>query len=102
MSKTQHFKLIILLSVLFLFVTNCTDMAPPGQIVSYQEGIHNWGANPPEARDRARHRIEGKKPFEWWYFDGHLDNGQVFVGVFQVPSFVTGKIEAIFSLYSQD
>ena len=42
----------------------------------------DWAKNPPTPRDMAKHTIKGKNPFEWWYFDGHLDTGETFVGVF--------------------
>lgn len=58
--------------------------------------VKDWGHNPPTDKDQARHLIEGEKPFEWWYFDGHLDNGEVFVGVFQAPSFTTGTLRRCF------
>ncbi|MDA8403125.1 MAG: hypothetical protein M0Z56_02865 [Desulfobacteraceae bacterium] len=92
----------IFLITCILLLTACTHLERPNQIISAPGTAKDWGTQAPCAKDRARHEIEGKKPFEWWYFDGHLDNGQVFVGVFQAPSFTTGKIEAIFSLYSAD
>ncbi len=103
MNSIRFFKAIILLLGIFVLLINgCTHIDRPEQIVTHPEKIKNWGTDPPKAKDRARHPISGEKPFEWWYFDGHLDNGQVFVGVYQVPSFVSGEIEAIFSLYSKD
>jgi hypothetical protein len=50
----------------------------------------------------GKHLISGSRPFEWWYFDGHLDTGETFVGVFLDPSFTNGKPGATFSLYSAD
>jgi hypothetical protein len=90
---------------LFAFILSfhaCTHIERPEQIVSTPEVSKDWGKHPPTPIDRARHQIEGEKPFEWWYFDGHLDNGQTFVGVFLVPSFVSGNIEAMFTLYTKD
>jgi hypothetical protein len=91
---------IILL--LILIFAACTHIEVPDQIANRSATYIDWGKNPPGAADRARHVIEGKRPFEWWYFDGHLDNGQTFVGVFLNPSFTSGKPEVMFSLYSPD
>lgn len=96
---------LCLLSILFAAVfsfTACTHIDRPSQTLSTPATVKDWGHNPPADKDQARHLIEGEKPFEWWYFDGHLDNGEVFVGVFQAPSFTTGNIEAMFSLYTKD
>jgi hypothetical protein len=85
-----------------LFFAGCTHIEVPDQITGRSPAYIDWGKTPPGATDRARHLIEGKRPFEWWYFDGHLDNGQTFVGVFLDPSFTSGKPEVMFSLYSSD
>jgi hypothetical protein len=50
----------------------------------------------------AKHGISGARPFEWWYFDGHLDTGETFVGVFFDPNFTNGKPGVTFSLYKAD
>jgi len=91
---------LFMLSVFFF--AGCTHIEVPHQIIGRSPAYIDWGKAPPGAEDRARHLIEGKRPFEWWYFDGHLDNGQIFVGVFLDPSFVSGKPEVTFSLYSPD
>jgi len=91
-----------ILILVVLFFAGCTHIEVPDQIIDRSPAYIDWGKAPPGATDRARHRIEGKRPFEWWYFDGHLDNGQTFVGVFLDPSFVSGKPEVMFSLYSSD
>jgi hypothetical protein len=88
--------------VLFLSFAGCTHTTPPVELLSKPERQKDWGKTSPKPWDLARHHIDGEKPFEWWYFDGHLDNGEIFVGVFQVPSFVSGDIEVIFTLYSKD
>jgi len=98
----RKFLLTFVFIALILPFVSCTHMAPPDQLISRTDGLEDWGKAPPGPNDLARHRIDGEKPFEWWYFDGHLDNGQVFVGVFQVPSFVSGDIEAMFTLYTED
>ena len=92
--------LIFLVSTVLL--VSCTHLPKPDRIVSETQSYLDWNKNPPKAPDRARHTIEGKRPFEWWYFDGHLDNGDTFVGVFLDPSFTTGKPGVAFSLYSAD
>ncbi|MBC2717075.1 MAG: hypothetical protein HF978_17360 [Desulfobacteraceae bacterium] len=102
----NYSKSFLLFSAVFLAIVfalgACTYIAPPEQLVSQPDGYRDWGKTPPGPKDRARHHIDGEKPFEWWYFDGHLDNGQTFVGVFHVPNFVTGNIEAMFTLYTKD
>ena len=97
---TRIYLLIFLVSTILL--VSCTHLLRPDRIISETEIYLDWNKNPPEAPDRARHTIEGKRPFEWWYFDGHLDNGDTFVGVFLDPSFTTGKPGVAFSLYSAD
>ncbi len=94
--------LILILFVLFCFTTACTHVDKPSEIINKSSTYIDWGKNPPPASDRARHTIIGKQPFEWWYFDGHLDTGETFVGVFLDPSFTTGKPGVAFSLYSPD
>lgn len=93
---------IISLLVCTVLSVSCTHLPKPEKITSETEGYLDWNRNPPTAIDRARHTIEGKQPFEWWYFDGHLDNGDTYVGVFLDPSFTTGKPGVAFSLYSSD
>ena len=56
----------------------------------------------PDAANRAKHKIEGERPFEWWYFDAHLDNGETVVGVYLDPSFMSNRPGMTFSLYDQD
>lgn len=85
-----------------LVMAACTHLERPTEIVGTTDRYLDWGTSPPPAQDRARHVIEGPRPFEWWYFDGHLDNGDTFVGVFLDPSFTTGKPGAAFSLYGPD
>ncbi len=80
----------------------CTHLERPREVMGRSEHPIDWGKKPPEACDRARHLIQGKQPFEWWYFDGHLDDGRTFVGVFLDPSFTTGKPGVAFSLYGKD
>ncbi|MEA3470327.1 MAG: hypothetical protein U9R24_01260 [Thermodesulfobacteriota bacterium] len=102
--KSSHFRGAgITLAILSaFFIGACTHIEVPDQTVGRSAAYIDWGKSPPGSEDRARHVIEGKRPFEWWYFDGHLDNGQTFVGVFLDPSFVSGKPEVTFSLYSPD
>jgi hypothetical protein len=92
----------LIVFVLFCFTTSCTHLDKPSEIMNKSSTYIDWGNNPPPASDRARHTIIGKRPFEWWYFDGHLDTGETFVGVFLDPSFTTGKPGVAFSLYSPD
>jgi hypothetical protein len=91
-----------ILILVVLFLAGCTHIEVPDQTIGRSDAYIDWGKGPPGAEDRARHLIEGKRPFEWWYFDGHLDNGQTCVGVCLDPSFVSGKPEVTFSLYSPD
>lgn len=93
--------LFLILSLVFI-LGGCTHLDRPAEIVGKSDAYIDWGKNPPGASDRAKHLIEGKRPFEWWYFDGHLDNGQTFVGVFLDPSFTNGKPGVTFSLYNKD
>ena len=88
--------------VLLLAAVSCTHLDRPSRITGESGAHYDWGMSPPVAHDRARHDIEGPRPFEWWYFDGHLDTGETFVGVFLDPSFTTGRPGAAFSLYSAD
>ncbi|HVN72797.1 MAG TPA: hypothetical protein VMU10_12335, partial [Desulfomonilia bacterium] len=83
-------------------LASCTHIDKPSEIVGRSDTYIDWGKNPPPAKDRAKHTIIGKRPFEWWYFDGHLDTGETFVGVFLDPSFTTGDPGVAFSLYSPD
>jgi hypothetical protein len=96
----QGIILILIVSVLFCFTTSCTHVDKPSEIINRSSTYIDWGKIPPPASDRARHTILGKRPFEWWYFDGHLDTGETFVGVFLDPSFTNGKPSVAFSLYS--
>lgn len=102
--KFHYSNLVILPMILCLILTlgGCTHLDKPNEIVSTSDTYLDWGKNPPMPSDRARHTIEGSHPFEWWYFDGHLDDGQTFVGVFLDPSFTTGKPGVAFSLYGKD
>jgi hypothetical protein len=87
---------------LFLVLAGCTHLEKPTEIVGSSDTSIDWGKNPPDSKDRARHTIAGERPFEWWYFDGHLDDGRTFVGAFLDPSFTTGKPGVAFSLYGKD
>jgi len=91
----------LILSLAFC-LGGCTHLERPKEIVGSSDTYIDWGKNPPGPADRAKHTIVGKRPFEWWYFDGHLDNGQTFVGVFLDPSFTNGKPGVTFSLYNKD
>ena len=62
--------LFILFAAVFSF-TACTHIDRPSQTLSTSATVKDWGHNPPADKDQARHLIEGEKPFEWWYFDGH-------------------------------
>ena len=93
----------IIFAVLIIFATSaCTHLPKPGESISKSSEYLDWGKKQPNAQDRARHAISGNRPFEWWYFDGHLDTGETFVGVFLAPSFTTGKPGVTFSLYSPE
>jgi hypothetical protein len=93
---------VFYLCVLGLLCISCTHLTKPDKIASSSQEYLDWEKNPPAATDRARHTIKGKRPFEWWYFDGHLDSGETFVGVYLDPSFTTGKPGVAFSIYSPD
>jgi len=95
----QWIYLISMTCILPMVLTACTHLEKPVQIVGKTGVYFDWGKHPPEARDRAKHIIEGKRPFEWWYFDGHLDTGEYFVGVFLDPSFTTSRPGVAFTLY---
>ena len=92
------------LAILFLLLLSaaCTHVRAPDEITVKPDRLRDWGTRPPAAEDRARHELEGNGAFEWWYFDGHLDDGRTFVGVFHVPSFVGNRPAATFTLYSPD
>ena len=93
----------MLFAILFVFATSsCTHLPKPGERIGKSSAYLDWGKNQPNAKDRARHAITGKRPFEWWYFDGHLDTGETFVGSFLSPSFTDGKPGVTFALYSPD
>jgi hypothetical protein len=93
----------MIFAVLFVFViSSCTHMPIPVERIGKSSELLDGGKNQPNARDRARHTMKGIDPFEWWYFDGHLDTGETFVGVFYAPSVKTGKSTVTFSLYSPD
>jgi hypothetical protein len=87
---------------LVVILGGCTHLDRPGVVTGRTDAYIDWGKEPPGAYDRAKHMIKGEKPFEWWYFDGHLDNGRTFVGVFLDPSFTTGKPGVAFSLYDAE
>ena len=73
----------IIFAILFVFATSsCTHLPKPVEIIGKSSAYLDWGKNQPNAQDRARHTITGKRPFEWWYFDGHFDTGETFVGTF--------------------
>ncbi|HOO90009.1 MAG TPA: hypothetical protein PLA74_04230 [Syntrophales bacterium] len=91
------------LSILTIFILgSCAHIDVPDQIIGRSPTYMDWGKTPPSAADRAKHTIAGKHPFEWWYFDGHLDDGRTFVGSFLDPSFTTGKPGVTFALYAPD
>ena len=93
----------IIFASLFIFTTSsCTHLPKPDESIGKSSQYINWGKAEPSAQDRARHVLTGKRPFEWWYFDGHLDTGETFVGVFFDPSFTNGKSAVTLSLYSPD
>ncbi|MCK7481966.1 MAG: hypothetical protein M0C28_35975, partial [Candidatus Moduliflexus flocculans] len=93
----------IIIALLFIFATSaCTHLPKPVESTGKSSQYIDWGKTQPSAQDRARHTLTGKRPFEWWYFDGHLDTGETFVGVFFDPSFTNGKPAVTFSLYSPD
>jgi len=93
----------IIFAILFIFAAaSCTHLPRPVENIGQSSEFLDGGKNQPGAKDRARHTLTGKRPFEWWYFDGHLDTGETFVGVFFDPNFTNGKPGATFSLYSPD
>jgi hypothetical protein len=93
----------IIIALLFILATSaCTHLPKPVESTGKSSQYIDWGKTQPSAQDRARHTLTGKRPFEWWYFDGHLDTGETFVGVFFDPSFTNGKPAVTFSLYSPD
>jgi hypothetical protein len=81
---------------------SCANLAKPVERTAASEAYLDWGTHPPSPADMAKHAIAGARPFEWWYFDGHLDTGETFVGTFLDPSFTTGKPAVTFSLYGSD
>ena len=91
-----------MLVILPVFLVSCTHLEKPVEIVGKTDVYFDWGKKPPDAKDRAKHVINGARPFEWWYFDGHLDTGEYFVGVFLDPSFTTNKPGAAFTIYGKD
>jgi hypothetical protein len=93
---------IIFAFLLVFAVCACTSLPKPAESIGKNSAYLDWGKNQPEARDRARHVITGKRPFEWWYFDAHLDTGETFVGTFLHPNFMNSKPGVTFSLYSPD
>jgi hypothetical protein len=93
---------ILLVFMLLFFTASCTHLDKPHEIIGKSSSYLDWGKNPPPAKDRARHSIVGKRPFEWWYFDGHLNTGETFVGVFFDPTFTTGEPGVAFTLYGPD
>jgi len=97
-----HHLFLALIFTLAFTLNACTHIQRPSEIINRSEAYLDWSKNPPKAIDRAGHDLLGKRPFEWWYFDGHLDSGQTFVGVFLAPSFTNGKPGAAFSLYESD
>jgi hypothetical protein len=93
----------IIIALLFIFATSsCTHLPKPVESIGKSSEFLDGGKNQPNAQDRARHTLTGKRPFEWWYFDGYLDTGETFVGVFLDPNFTNGKSGVTFSLYSPD
>ena len=100
--KRLRIKTMLMASVLVVTAVACTHLPRPDEKFSPGTAYLDWGKDGPDARDLARHTIEGKRPFEWWYFDGHLDTGETFVAVFHDPSFTNGKPGVTFSLYDPD
>ncbi len=98
MNKLKYWTIFLLV----LAISACTHLPRPVESIGKSSEYLDWNKNPPNAQDRARHLIAGKRPFEWWYFDGHLDTGETFVGVFLDPNFESGKPGITFSLYSPD
>jgi hypothetical protein len=100
--KRLRIKTMLMAFVLVVAAVACTHLPRPQEKYSRGTAYLDWGRDEPDARDLARHTIEGKRPFEWWYFDGHLDTGETFVAVFHDPSFTNGKPGVTFSLYDPD
>lgn len=98
MNKLKYLAIILLV----LATAACTHLPRPVESIGKSSEYVDWGKSQPNSQDRARHTITGKRPFEWWYFDGHLDTGETFVGVFLDPNFTNGKSGVTFSLYSPD
>lgn len=94
--------LFVVTVMLIFFLSACTTLPKPSEIVGKNNSYIDWGKNPPTPQDMAKHKIKGENPFEWWYFDGHLDTGETFVGAFLDPSFTTKKPGVTFSLYGSD
>jgi len=94
--------LFLVFIMLISFLCACTRLDKPSETLGKSDHYIDWGKNPPTPRDMGKHAIKGANPFEWWYFDGHLDTGETFVGVFLAPSFTTGKPGVTFSLYRPD
>jgi len=98
----KRIALFIVTVMLISFFSACTHLNRPLETVGKNNYYIDWAKNPPTPRDMAKHIIKGENPFEWWYFDGHLDTGETFVGAFLDPSFTTGKPGVTFSLYGSD
>jgi hypothetical protein len=94
---------IMLISLLLVLATSaCTHLPKPDERIGKSSKYLDGGKNQPNTQERARHTMAGKGSFEWWYFDGHLDTGETFVGVFYALSPKDEKSVVTFALYSPD
>ena len=89
----------VVLMGLILMISACTRLNPPVEISGKSASYIECGKNPPTPGDMARHTLKGEKTFEWRCFDGHLETGETFVGVFHARSFTSDKPVVTFSLY---
>jgi hypothetical protein len=93
----------IFLALLFIvFFSSCTHLPNPVERIGKSSNYLDAGKTGPPAQERARHALAGEGAFEWWYFDGHLDTGETFVGVFYATSPADEKSTVTFALYSPD
>ncbi len=102
MNETKSMACFLCFFTTIILIAGCTGLPDPGPVIHEPCIAKDWGKAQPAPADMACHMLKEPHPFEWWYIDGHLDNGITFVGVFHLPSFVSGKPTVTFTLYWPD
>lgn len=79
----------VLIFWMFFMVTTLSGQSSTGDLMELSEDYEKYGlkeGNRPEKWEDGMRTDGGKKTYEWWYFDSHLDDGTtIVIGFYTKP-----------------